>query len=231
MRDKKISQNQSGLLRASLPMPKAIVMKIITLFRKSPLHIREKRGKRELVGGFTLIELLVVIAIISTLASVVLASVNSARSKARNAHEKSDVQQIITALELARNNNPQDKYPLSDGGGARWSCFKSSGPNCWRGFYPALPAQAVTDLAPYLPTLPKTAVSAPTTACYANDSYLYISNSPSPQGTFTFSGGSGAFLIWAKETTGAFDPGECPGYDGGSYDCGLRYCYQFIGVN
>ena len=107
--------------------------------------------------------------------------------------------------------------------------LKSSG-TCWRANYSALPAQAVTDLAPYLATLPPTAVSAPTTACYANDSYLYISNTPSPVGSFTFSG-TGAFLIWAKESATAFDPGECVGYAAGSYDCGLQYCYQYIGAN
>lgn len=50
--------------------------------------------------GFTLIELLVVISIISLLSSVVLASVNSARVKARDARRASDMHQIVLALNL-----------------------------------------------------------------------------------------------------------------------------------
>ena len=51
-------------------------------------------------SGFTLIELLVVIAIIGILSSVVLASLNSARSKSRDARRISDIKQLQLALEL-----------------------------------------------------------------------------------------------------------------------------------
>lgn len=51
-------------------------------------------------NGFTLIELLVVISIISLLASIVFASLNSARGKARYARVLSDFDQIRTAAEL-----------------------------------------------------------------------------------------------------------------------------------
>ncbi|MDO8590410.1 MAG: prepilin-type N-terminal cleavage/methylation domain-containing protein [bacterium] len=59
--------------------------------------------------GFTLIELLVVIAIIGLLSSVVFASLNSARVKARDARRKVDMGQIRTALEMYYDNN--NSYP------------------------------------------------------------------------------------------------------------------------
>jgi len=58
-----------------------------------------------LTRGFTLIELLVVIAIIGILSSVVLASLNSARVKGRDARRISDIKQIQLALELYYDTN------------------------------------------------------------------------------------------------------------------------------
>ncbi len=55
--------------------------------------------------GFTLIELLVVIAIIGILSSVVLASLNSARVKGRDAKRISDLSQIKLANELFFDSN------------------------------------------------------------------------------------------------------------------------------
>ncbi|OGG55364.1 hypothetical protein A3D62_02340 [Candidatus Kaiserbacteria bacterium RIFCSPHIGHO2_02_FULL_49_11] len=61
--------------------------------------------------GFTLIELLVVIAIIGILSSVVLASLNSAREKSRDARRISDIKQLQLALELYYDSNAN--YPTS----------------------------------------------------------------------------------------------------------------------
>ncbi|MEK9176963.1 MAG: prepilin-type N-terminal cleavage/methylation domain-containing protein [Patescibacteria group bacterium] len=59
------------------------------------MSIFKRTGK-----GFTLIELLVVIAIIGILSSVVLASLNDARMKSRDAKRIADLKQLQLALEL-----------------------------------------------------------------------------------------------------------------------------------
>ncbi len=61
--------------------------------------------------GFTLIEVLVVIAIIGILSSVVIASMNSARRKAKDAQRVGDMTAVKKALELYYTDNGQ--YPTS----------------------------------------------------------------------------------------------------------------------
>ncbi len=63
------------------------------------------------VLGFTLIELLVVIAIIGILSSIVLASLNTARLKARDARRVADIKQLQLALQLFYDAN--SSYPTT----------------------------------------------------------------------------------------------------------------------
>ena len=89
-------------------------------------------------SGFTLIELLVVIAIIGTLSTVILASLGSARSKARDSARMSDMKEMQKALELAFDEN--GAYPSQS-----WVCSNQSG---WE------TGALGTALEPFLPNMP-----------------------------------------------------------------------------
>ena len=68
------------------------------------MHFYSSRKK-----GFTLIELIVAAAIIGILASIVMASLNEARKKARDAQRMSDLQQV--QLALRQYKDVHGRYP------------------------------------------------------------------------------------------------------------------------
>jgi len=91
-------------------------------------------------NGFTLIELLVVIAIIGILASVVMASLNSARAKSRDAWKKSQLKSMQTALELYYSEH--GRYPSGGCDSGSWSTSSSC------------PTNYISGLSPYMSDLP-----------------------------------------------------------------------------
>jgi type II secretion system protein G len=112
--------------------------------------------------GFTLIELMVVIAIIGILATIITASLSTAKAKGRDAKRISDIKTIQTALALYYNDN--QFYPINI-----YSTYDSS-----NGVSPA------DGLSPtYLPVVPTDpsygslacASNPSTTGCYRYTSY------------------------------------------------------------
>lgn len=136
--------------------------------------------------GFTLIELLVVVAIISLLSSVVMASLNGARSKGRDTKRIGDLKSLQTALELYRSSNTG--YP-STGGSSSWRglCPNYNGSGTWTntGANGYIPGLAPT----YISVLPQDPKPVLPHGCYLYTSdgrdymilaYFTVENTPIP---------------------------------------------------
>lgn len=86
-------------------------------------------------NGFTLIELLVVISIIGMLSTVVLVSLSSARSKARDTRRRQDIATMQKAVELYFNDNGNYLIAYSGSGsnggavgcGCGWLSYRDTG--------------------------------------------------------------------------------------------------------
>jgi len=111
--------------------------------------LSKKQGDK--TKGFTLIELLVVIAIIGVLASIVLASLNTARRKSRDSRRITDIKQIQLALELFFDAQTTQAYPV-----ATATCDATN-------------ARGLQVLAPtYIPVVPRDPSASPNCYLYAS---------------------------------------------------------------
>lgn len=146
--------------------------------------------------GFTLIELLVVIAIIGILASVILASLNSARSKSRDAIRISDAHEIITAIEMYFTAT--GTYPPSGAAIAPNASWSNSSDASWD--------TLATVLQPYIPSLAKDPQQSANTSIWGGagggGAYSYINC------------GTNFMFVYQLETAKDVDPGA---YCGASF--------------
>ena len=146
--------------------------------------------------GFTLIELLVVISIIGLLSSIVLASLTTARYKARDAKRIADMRQMMTAIEFY-----YDKYATYP-----------PAPGSWSAGWTAMQNTLVTD---------KFLGSAFQDPAGGSSTYYYFRCGANYQGYKMAAKLEKTHTVLASDGDGAFYPGDptllCD-------DAGLMYC-------
>lgn len=164
--------------------------------------------------GFTLIELLVVISIIGLLSSVVLASLNNARAKARDATRLSEVIQIRNAVNLYYADN--GGFPPVSG----FYCLGvGDGSTCWSGYVHNAGGSGIngntaliTALTPYMKIFP----SDPNPTRSLGDKYIYSTSVESWHCTNPNPPMIGPFIVWEPEDTNPTSDSLC---GSGSWSC------------
>ena len=143
--------------------------------------------------GFTLIELLVVIAIIGLLASIVLASLNSARRKSRDARRITDIKQLQLAMELYFDGVGAGSYPV--GSGLTQATFITVlTPLVTNNYIPVLPTDPSGGTRTYFYDALTTAAAVPTSCITAPCTYYHLGADLEEDATTGDTGGNPALV-------------------------------------
>lgn len=176
-----------------------------------PIHTSSRRSA--VTSGFTLIELLVVIAIIGILSSVVIASLTTARAKARDATRKSDIHQLQVAFTAYNLDNVG--FPVQTP-----VCLGfPTGSTCWSGYTfngggSGLPGNSslITLLAPYVASIPKD----PSPTRPLGDAYIYFTGPADIHCNGIDTIATGSWLAWEPESVSPTNDAVCTP---GKYAC------------
>lgn len=160
-----------------------------------------------------MIELLVVISIVGFLASSSVVVFNKVRIKSRDTKILTDVNRIMAALELFRDNDPDNGYP---GEPENFHCLKDSG-FCLGGGVVAS-SLLVNQLKPYLPNIPRPPIN--DNHCGIYDAYVYLAGAGSLDSTRI----NTYVIYWAQYDPVCFFKGSVFAFTD-TPSCGLTYCY------
>lgn len=173
--------------------------------------------KNSLKRGFTIIELIVAITIIAILASITLVTYNGAQGRARDSSRRTDIANIVKALELYYEDNGQ--YPNTGTSGSMINgSWYNSGDSSWTAFTSMM--SSYMDKVPTDPTN-TTSLSAINAKGYT---YAYYGNRSSYCGAAV---GQMYILVYRFEASSKeqFTDGSCPSTELGSgyYNDGANF--------
>ena len=168
--------------------------------------------------GFTLLELLVVIAIIGILSAVIVAALNSARAKGRDATRKEEIHQIAAALNLYATDN-NGTFPTA----ASAVCLGvPTGQSCWSGYSinaggSGVPGNStlITTLSNYMKNIPLD----PSPTRSVGDAYVYFTGESDIHCNGIDNIYNGAWIAYEPDVVGSNGPTSDAACSPGKYSC------------